>query len=94
MMNNVFEQFEEFYSRWPVLDKVAKEMQIEWMWNQLSSTYNYICQLYRNKGYLTPDEATYANHIYQMLVGVQNEKMKVNQELIFEMLKHLVKMRA
>ena len=90
----LFEQFEELYSRWNVLDKVGKEMQLERMWNQLSGTYNYICQVYRNKGYLTPDEATYANQIYQMLVGVQNEKVKVDQELTNEMLKHLVKMRA
>lgn len=27
MSDNMFEQFEELYSRWPVLDKVAKEMQ-------------------------------------------------------------------
>lgn len=64
------------------------------MWNQLNGMYNYICQIYRNKGYLTPDEAICANHIYQMLVGVKNEKMKIDQELTGEMLKHLVKMRV
>ena len=94
MQQNVFEQFEELYSRWSVLDKVGKEMQLQGMWNQLSGTYNYICLIYRNRGYLTPDEANYANQIYQMLVGVQNEKMKVDQELTNEMLKHLVKMRS
>ena len=94
MANNILEQFEELYSRWSVLDKVGKEMQLQGMWNQLSGTYNYICQLYRNRGYLTPDEVNYANQIYQMLVGVRNEKMKVDQELAGEMLKHLVKMRA
>ena len=55
-MKNVFEQFEELYSRWSVLDKVAKEMQIAQMWQQLSATYNYICQLYQSRGYLTVEE--------------------------------------
>lgn len=94
MKKNIFEQFEELYSRWSVLDKVGKEIQLQGMWNQLSGTYNYICQLYRIRGYLTPVEANYANQIYQMLVGVQNEKMKVDQELAGEMLKNLVKMKA
>lgn len=67
-------------------------MQLQRMWNQLSGTYNYLCQLYRNRGYLTPNEANYANQISQLLVSVQKEKMKVDQELASEMLKHLVKM--
>ncbi len=94
IQNNYFEQFEELYSRWSVLDKVTKEMQIAKMWQQLSATYNYICQLYQSRGYLTVEESNYANQIYQMLIGVQNEKMKVDQELAGEMLKHLVKIRA
>lgn len=57
MINNFFEQFEGLYSRWSVLDKVGKEMQLERMWQQLSGTYNYICQLYQNRGYLTPEVA-------------------------------------
>ena len=42
MSDNIFEQFEELYSGWSLLDKVAKEMQKGSMWQQLSSTYNYI----------------------------------------------------
>lgn len=94
MQNNVFEQFEELYSRWSVLDKVAKEMQIAEMWQQLSATYNFICQLYQSKGYLTTDESNYANQIYQMLVGLNTQKMKVDKELTDEMIKHLIKMKA
>lgn len=94
MVNNVIEQFEEFYSRWSVLDKVAKEMQITKKWQQLSATYNYICQLYQSRGYLTVDELYYANQIYQMLVGLNTQKMKVDKELIDEMIKHLIKMKA
>lgn len=94
MQQSVFNQFDELCSRWSLLDKVGKEMQLQQMWNQLSGTYNYIFQLYHKRGYLTLDEANYANQIYQMLVGVQNEKLKVDQELAGEMMKHLVKMRV
>lgn len=94
MMNNVFEQFEELYSRWSVLDKVAKEMQIAKIWQQLSATYNYIFQLYQSRGYLTADESNYANQIYQMLAELNTQKMKVDKELTDEMIKHLIKMKT
>lgn len=94
MMKNVFEQFEELYSRWSVLDKVAKEMQIANMWQQLSATYNYICQLYQSRGYLTIDESNYANQICQMLIGLNTQKMIVDKELTDDMIKHLIKMKA
>ncbi len=94
IQNNYFEQFEELYSRWSVLDKVAQEMQIAKMWQQLSATYNYICQLYQSRGYLTVAESNYASQIYQMLVGLNTQKMKVDQELTDEMIKHLIKMKA
>ena len=94
MGNNVFEQFEELYSRWSVLDKVAKEMQIAKIWQQLSATYNYIFQLYQSRGYLTAEESNYANQIYQILVELNTQKMKVDKELTDEMIKHLIKMKA
>ena len=94
MTNNIFEQFEEFYSRWSILDKVGKEMQLERMWNQMRGVYNYLFLVYQNRGYLTPSEAHYANQIGQMLQWLQNEKMRIDQELANEMLKHLVKMKS
>ena len=94
MANNVFEQFEEAYSRWSMLDKVGKEMQLASMWQQLCATYNHIILVWQSRGYLTADEYNYKNQMYQMLVGLQNEKMKIDQELTNEMIKHLVKMRA
>ena len=94
MANNIFEQFEEVYSRWSILDKVGKEMQLESLWQQTSAAYNYLFQVYQNRGYLTPRETDYANQISQMLMVLQNQKMKVDQELANEMLKHLVKMIA
>lgn len=94
MQNNGFEQFEELYSRWSVLDKVAKEMKIAQMWQQLSATYNYIFQLYQSRGNLTVNESNYANQIYQMLAELNTQKMKVDKELTDEMIKHLIKMKA
>ena len=94
MANNIFEQFDEAYSRWSILDKVGKEMQLERLWQQTSAAYNYLFQVYQNRGYLTPRETDYANQISQMLKALQNKKMKVDQDLANEMLKHLVKMIA
>ena len=94
MANNIFEQFDEAYSRWSILDKVGKEMQLERLCQHTSAAYNYLFQVYQNRGYLTPQEANYANQISQMLKALQNQKMKVDQDLANEMLKHLVKMIA
>ena len=44
---NVFEQFEELYSRWSILDKVGKEMQLERMWQQVTAAYRYLLQVYQ-----------------------------------------------
>lgn len=93
MANNLFEQFDEAYSRWSILDKVGKEMQLESLWQQTSAAYNYLFQVYQNRGYLSPQEANYANQISQMLTALQNQKMKVDQDLANEMMRHLVKMK-
>ena len=92
MANNIFEQFDEAYSCWSILDKVGKEMQLERLWQQASAAYNYLFQMYQNRGYLTPQEADYANQISQMLMALQSQKMKVDQDLSNEMMIHLVKM--
>ena len=92
MANNILEQFEELYSRWSMAEKVGRKMQLEGMWQQLSGSYNYLVQIYLHRGYLTPDETTCANQLSQMLVGLQVQKMQVDQELSEEMMKHLAKM--
>lgn len=92
MANNIFEQFDEAHSRWSILDKVGKEMQLERLWQHTSAAYNYLFQVYQNRGYLTPQEANYANQISQMLKALLSQKMKVDRDLSNEMLKHLVKM--
>lgn len=88
----MLEQLEELYSRWSVAEKVGREMQLEGMWQQLSSSYNYLYQIYQHRGYLTPEEANYANQLSQMLAGLQAQKMRTDQELSEEMMKHLAKM--
>lgn len=94
MPNNIFEQFDEIYSHWSILDKVGKEMQLERMWQQATAAYRYLLQVYQSRGYLTLSESNYANQISQMLNYLKNQKMKVDQDLANEMLKHLVKMKA
>ena len=88
----MLEQLEELYSRWSVAEKVGREMQLEGLWQQLSSSYNYLYQIYQHRGYLTPEEANYANQLSQMLAGLQAQKMRTDQELSEEMMKHLAKM--
>ena len=92
MANNILEQLEELYSRWSMAEKVGREVHLEVMWQQLCSCYNYLFQVYQQRGYLTPDEASYANQLSQMLAGLQAQKMRADQELSEEMMKHLAKM--
>ena len=92
MANNILEQFEKLYSRWSMAEKVGREMQLEGMWQQLSGSYNYLFRIYQTRGYLTPDETRYANQLSQMLMGLRAQKMRVDQELSEEMIKHLAKM--
>lgn len=94
MPTNIFEQFDGIYSRWSILNKVGKEVQLERMWLQMRAAYNYLLQVYYFRGYLTPYEANYANQISQTLMSIQDQKMKVNQDLANEMAKHLAKMMA
>ena len=39
---------------------------------------------------MTIDESNYANQIYQMQVGLNTQKMKVDKELTDEMIKHFI----
>ena len=77
MSANIFEQFDELYSQWSILDKVGKEMQSGRMWQQMTSAYRYLVQVYQSRGYLTTNESNCANQIGQTLMMLQSEKMKV-----------------
>lgn len=94
MPTNIFEQFDEIYSRWSILDKVGKEMQLERMWQQTTAAYRYLLQAYQSRGYLTLSESNYASQISRLMTDLRNQKMKVDQDLANEMLKHLVKMKT
>lgn len=94
MPTNIFEQFDEIYSRWSILDKVGKDMQLERMWQQATAAYRYLLQVYKSRGYLTLSESNYASRISQLMNALQNQKMKVDQDMANEILKHLVKMKV
>lgn len=94
MSQNIFEQFEESYSRWTVLNNVDKGMRLAQAWQQVSYVYNYLLQIWQTKGFLSPDEANCANQLQQMLLGLQVQKAQVDQDLAGEMMKHLAKMKA
>ena len=61
---------------------------------QATAAYRYLLHVYQSRGYLTLSETNYANHISQIMTELQNQRMKVDQDLANEMLKHLVKMKA
>lgn len=93
MSNRIIEQFEDLYSRWSVLDNVGKEIQLERMRSAATSFYNAIMLSYNAKGFLTPDEVKSANQLNQVFGWLRDQKAKVDQDLINEMMKHLVKMK-
>lgn len=76
------------------MDKVGKEMQLERMWQQAIVAYRYLLQVYQSRGYLTLSESNYASQISRVMTDLRNQKMKVDQDLANEMLKHLVKMKT
>ena len=80
----LFEQLDELHSQWTLLDQVGREMQLGRMWQQMTSAYRYLVQVYQSRGYLTPNESYYANQIGQTLMMLQSEKMKVDQALADE----------
>ena len=84
---NVFEQFDELYSRWSVLNNIDKGIRLIQLWKQVSAVYNYLLQIKRRRGYLLPDEANYASQLQQMLLGLQAQKAQVDQGLVNEMIK-------
>ena len=64
------------------------------MWQQVTVAYRQLFQVFQGRGYLTLSESNYANQISQMMTELQNQKMKVDQDVTNEMLKLLVKMKA
>ena len=86
------EQFEELYSRWSLLDKAAKEAQLEDMMGRAQGRYQFLMQSYGRKGYLTREEYNQVEQIRQFGQYLQSQKMKVDQDLWNEIMKHIAKM--
>ena len=92
MLNNIFEQLDDIYSKWRFLDKVGKEMQLGQMYQYLKEAFNYLVFKYQRIGYLTDNEINNANSLIQILTAIQNQKMIIDQELMNDMMTHLLKM--
>ena len=90
-MNNIAEQFEELYSRWSLLDKAAREEQLEDMMGRVQRAYQYLMQSYGCKGYLTQREYHQVEQIRQFGQYLQSQKMLADQDLWNEVMKHLAK---
>lgn len=85
-------QFQDLYSRWSLLDKVAKEAQLEDMLSRAHGAYQFLVQSYGRKGYLTQEEYNQVEQIRQFGQYLLSQKMQVDQDLWNEMMKHLAKM--
>ena len=92
MMDNLIQQFEEFYSQWSILDKIGQEMRLTEMWQRGVAMYKGLVMSYNAKGYLTEAEVNYVQQLQQLLQHLQVQKMNVDQRLANEMTSHLLKM--
>ena len=92
MANNIVEQFEEIYSRWNLLDKAGKDMQLGNMMQNVSGLYQFLLQSYARKGFLTQNEANQVRRINQIYQELQTQKIQVDNDLWNEMMKQFAKM--
>ena len=93
-MSNTAEQFDEFYSRWSMMDKSVKLLHINEMMQRAKNLYQVLMLSYGRKGYLTSAEYNQVSQINQFFQDLQVQKMQVNQGIYNEMLQHIVKMMA
>ena len=56
MANNIAEQFEGLYSKWPLLDKAGKDAQLAEMMGRAQGLCQFLVINYGRKGFLTQDE--------------------------------------
>lgn len=92
MANNIVEQFDELYSRWNLLDKAGKDMQLGNMMQNVSGLYQFLLQSYARKGFLTQNEANQVRRINQIYQELQTQKIQVDNDLWNEMMKQFAKM--
>lgn len=92
MANNIVEQFDELYSRWNLLDKAGKDMQLGNMKQNVSGLYQFLLQSYARKGSLTQEEANKVLQIKHLYLDLQNQKTQIDNDLWNEMMKQFAKM--
>ena len=91
-MNNIAEQFEDFYSKWAILDKAGKDAHLAEMMGRAQGLYQFLAMNYGRKGFLTQDEYNQVEQIRQIGQYLQTQKTQADQDLWNEMMKHLAKM--
>lgn len=91
-MSNIVEQFEDLYSKWSLLDKVGKDAQLSEIMSTAQGLYDFLVMNYGRKGFLTQEEYNQVEQIGQVYKYIQEHKMQADQDLLYEMLKHLAKM--
>lgn len=91
-MNNIAQQFEDLYSKWSLLDKAGKDVQLAEMMGRAQGLYQFLVLNYGRKGYLTQDEYNQVDQIRQVGQYLQAQKIQADQNLWNEMMKHLAKM--
>ena len=92
MNNNAIEQFEEMYSRWSMLDKFGKEMQLAEMRQRAQALYQALQWSYNSKEGLTTEERKCVGQLQQWIQVLQAQKTQVDQDLANEMMKHIAKL--
>lgn len=90
--NNIVEQFEEIYSRWNLLDKAGKDLQLGNMMQNVYALYLFLMQSYARKGFLTQEEANKVQQIKHVYLDLQNQKTQIDNDLWNEMMKQFAKM--
>lgn len=92
MAKNIVEQFEEIYSRWNLLDKAGKDLQLGNMMQKVDALYLFLMQSYARKGFLTQEEENKVQQIKHLYLDLQNQKTQIDNDLWNEMMKQLAKM--
>ena len=91
-MRNIAEQFEDLYSKWSLLDNVAKEAQLPDMICRTQRMYQFLVITYNRKGFLTLDEYRWVEQVRQIGQYMLSQKIHAAQDLWNEMMKQLAKM--
>ena len=91
MPNNIFQDIENLYSQWSLMDKAARLGYLRGQWNRLNQlAYQYGMYL-RGRVGITQAERQYAQILMEMLNSVEAEEAKVKSDLRNEVLKELKK---